>query len=185
MSAVQETKTELREAKRQSDHESLRALEEEFYRCKSEMERFEERMKDLMYNKQVADFEEQQISHYQHPVEVELPRLEDQALEVGQTTEVAQYDRTPYPSNELVLYRPNDVTEVPAQDLSIQTYPENPTYPTGDYSRATHGSIFSYHDWDYSPDLHEHHSRFRGATGLKNVRKYDFGNGQFLTEWNF
>ncbi|KAI8683158.1 hypothetical protein LRP88_04872 [Fusarium phalaenopsidis] len=113
--AVQETKTEMREAKRQSDHESLRALEEEFYRCKSEIKRSEERrrilrttMKDLLalYHKQVADMEEQQASQYEHPDRVELPSLENQIrpTETRQTIEVEQQDTTPDPSNELVLY---------------------------------------------------------------------------------
>ncbi|KAJ4194398.1 hypothetical protein NW755_003154 [Fusarium falciforme] len=124
--AVQETRTEMREAKRQSDHESLRALEEELCRCKSEIKRSEERrcfldttMKDLivLYNKQVADMEEQQAFHYGHPVRVELPSLEDQTQPTGQPIEVEQPGTTPGPSNELVLYGTNDVSEIPAQDL--------------------------------------------------------------------
>ncbi|RTE72456.1 hypothetical protein BHE90_013133 [Fusarium euwallaceae] len=147
-------------------------------------------MKDLvaLYNKQVADIEEQQTSHYKHPVKTELPRLKSQTQlpETGQTPEVAQYGTTPRPSNESVRYRAKDVSEVPVQDLNIPTYPKVPIYPTRDYSRATHGSMVSLHDWeDYSPGLREYHSRFHRTTGLKNIRKYDFGNGRFLTEWNF
>ncbi|KAI8722380.1 hypothetical protein NCS52_00381700 [Fusarium sp. LHS14.1] len=124
--AVRETRTGMREAKRQSDYESLRALEEELRRCRSEIKRSEKRrcmlgtsMKGLLdlYHKQVAYMEAQQASHYQHPVEEELPSLEYQAQPTAQPIEVEQSGTTPGPSNELVLYGNNDMSETPAQDL--------------------------------------------------------------------
>lgn len=75
----------MREAKRQGDHQSLRALKEELSRCKSEIKRSEERrhildtnMKDLiaLYNKQAAYMEQRQFSHYEHPIRMEMPSLE-------------------------------------------------------------------------------------------------------------
>lgn len=124
--AVRETRTGMREAKRQSDYESLRALEEELRRCRSEIKRSEKRrcmlgtsMKGLLglYHKQVAYMEAQQASHYQHPVEAELPSLEYQTQPTGRPIEVEQPGTTPSPSNELMLYVTNNMSETPAQDL--------------------------------------------------------------------
>ncbi|EEU47509.1 uncharacterized protein NECHADRAFT_78004 [Fusarium vanettenii 77-13-4] len=123
--AVRETRTGMREAKKQSDYESLRVLEEELRRCRSEIKRSEERrcmlgisMKGLLdlYHKQVAYMEAQQASHHEPPVGVELPSLEYQAQPTGQPIEVEQPSTTPGPSNELVLYGTNDMSEIPAQD---------------------------------------------------------------------